>query len=57
MKPLYYIICLVLGSFERWQNNRRVGFKQYSTRFKRFKTNKRQKNDTYNELQLITKKG
>ena len=43
METLYHIVCHALRSSERWQNNRRARFMQ--------------KNNTYNELQLGTKKG
>ena len=57
METLYHIACLALSSFERWQNNARAGFKQFSAKFKRFKTNKKQNSSAYNELQLVAKKG
>ena len=57
METLNRLVCLLLRSFERWENNRRGGFKQFSARFNRVKTNKRQKNNTDNELQLVNKKG
>jgi hypothetical protein len=57
METLYRLFCLSLRSFERWQNNRSAGFKQCSSKFKRVKTNKSQKSNTYNERQLVTTKG